>query len=64
MLGSADALMIADDGDSVVATADAPPLTVYGTYDDRFVRTPEGWRIAARTDHPLLQVPGTPPTPA
>lgn len=47
-----------------VATADAPPLTVYGTYDDRFVRTPEGWRIAARTDHPLLQVPGTPPTPA
>lgn len=47
-----------------VATADTPPLTIFGTYDDRFVRTPDGWRIEARTDRPLLQIPGPPPVPA
>ena len=39
-----------------VAAPDATPLLVYGTYDDEFVRTPDGWRIRARTDHPALQV--------
>jgi len=47
-----------------VATADSPPLTIFGTYDDRFVRTPDGWRIEARTDHPVIQIPGAPPVPA
>lgn len=47
-----------------VATPDAPPLTIFGTYDDRFVRTPDGWRIEARTDRPALQIPGLPPAPA
>ncbi len=47
-----------------VAAPDAAPLTIFGTYTDRFVRTPDGWRIEARTDNPLLQVPGAPPTPA
>jgi hypothetical protein len=42
-----------------VATADAPPLMIYGTYADEFVRTPDGWRISARTDQPALQVVGT-----
>jgi SnoaL-like domain len=40
-----------------VASADAPPLIVFGTYDDRFVRTPDGWRISERIDHPAVQVP-------
>ena len=47
-----------------VATPDTPPLTIFGTYDDRFVRTPDGWRIEARKDNPLLQIPGPPPVPA
>ena len=47
-----------------VATPDAPPLTIFGTYDDRFVRTPDGWRIESRTDRPAIQIPGNPPTPA
>ena len=47
-----------------VATADTPPLTIFGTYDDRFVRTPDGWRIEARKDNPWLQIPGPPPVPA
>jgi hypothetical protein len=33
------------------------PLTIFGTYTDHFVRTPQGWRISARTDHPAVQVP-------
>jgi ketosteroid isomerase-like protein len=40
-----------------VPGGDAPPLLVYGTYDDRFVRTAAGWRIAVRADHPALQLP-------
>ncbi len=39
-----------------VATPEAPPLVIFGTYDDEFVRTPDGWRIRARTDHPAVQV--------
>jgi hypothetical protein len=39
-----------------VATADAPPLLIFGTYADEFVRTADGWRISARTDQPALQV--------
>jgi hypothetical protein len=56
----------ADDGASAsvestwhgvfVATPDAPPLMIYGTYADELVRTPAGWRISARTDQPALQV--------
>jgi hypothetical protein len=56
----------ADDGRSAavestwhgvfVATADAPPLVIFGTYADEFVRTVDGWRIRARTDQPALQV--------
>lgn len=56
-----------DDGDGArvetswhgvfVAAPDVPPLTIYGTYDDTFVRTPAGWRITARTDRPALQIP-------
>ena len=40
-----------------VASAGAPPLIVFGTYADRFVRTPDGWRISERIDHPAVQVP-------
>ena len=40
-----------------LASADAPPLIVFGTYDDRFVLTPDGWRISERIDHPAVQVP-------
>jgi hypothetical protein len=57
-----------DDGDRAsvestwhgvfVATAEAPPLMIYGTYADELVRTPDGWRISARTDQPALQVVG------
>lgn len=47
-----------------VAAPEATPLLIFGTYDDRFVRTPEGWRIEARTDRPKVQVPVAPPTPA
>jgi hypothetical protein len=39
-----------------VATPDTPPLLIFGTYDDDFVRTADGWRIRARTDHPAVQV--------
>ena len=56
----------ADDGASAavestwhgvfMATADAPPLVIFGTYADEFVRTADGWRISARTDQPALQV--------
>jgi hypothetical protein len=46
-----------------VAAAGATPLTIFGTYTDRFVRTPDGWRISARTDHPAIQVPA-PSSPA
>ena len=35
-----------------VAEAGAPPLIVFGTYLDQFVRTPDGWRISERIDHP------------
>lgn len=42
-----------------VATPDAPPLVIFGTYDDELVRTAAGWRISARTDHPAVQVAGT-----
>jgi hypothetical protein len=41
-----------------VAAPDVTPLVIFGTYDDRFVRTADGWRIAQRTDHPRAQVPG------
>jgi SnoaL-like domain len=45
-----------------VAAAGAPPLVIFGTYADRFVRTPDGWRISERTDHPAIQAPvGAPP---
>ena len=40
-----------------VAAAGVTPLTIFGTYTDRFVRTPAGWRICERTDHPAVQVP-------
>jgi ketosteroid isomerase-like protein len=40
-----------------VPSGGAPPLLVYGTYDDRFVRTAAGWRIARRVDHPAIQLP-------
>ena len=43
-----------------VAEADAPPLIIFGTYADRFVRTPDGWRISERIDHPAAQVPAGP----
>ena len=43
-----------------VAAADAPPLIIFGTYADRFVRTPDGWRISERIDHPAAQVPAGP----
>ena len=56
----------ADDGQSAavestwhgvfVATPDTPPLVIFGTYDDELVRTADGWRIRARTDHPAVQV--------
>jgi len=39
-----------------VARPDTPPLVIFGTYDDELVRTPAGWRISARTDHPAVQV--------
>jgi hypothetical protein len=32
-------------------------LTIFGTYPDLFARTPEGWRVAERTDHLAVQVP-------
>jgi SnoaL-like domain len=47
-----------------VAAAGATPLTIFGTYSDRFVRTPDGWRISERTDHPAIQVPAGSPPPA
>ena len=40
-----------------VAAPGATPLIVFGTYLDQFVRTPDGWRIADRTDYPKIQVP-------
>jgi hypothetical protein len=40
-----------------VASSGTPPLTIFGTYADRFVRTPDGWRISARTDQPAIQIP-------
>jgi hypothetical protein len=40
-----------------IAAPGVTPLTIFGTYTDHFVRTPPGWRIAARTDHPAVQVP-------
>ncbi len=39
-----------------VQQVDGPSLQVYGTYEDRFVRTADGWRIEERVDHPLAQV--------
>jgi uncharacterized protein (TIGR02246 family) len=37
-------------GDGVALPApEAATYTVTGTYDDRFTRTPEGWRITRRT---------------
>ena len=46
-----------------VATPDTPPLVIFGTYDDEFVRTPDGWRISARNDNPAVQIAGTAPRP-
>jgi hypothetical protein len=40
-----------------VAAGDSPALLVYGTYEDRFRRTPVGWRIAERVDRPTMQLP-------
>jgi hypothetical protein len=40
-----------------VAGAGTPPLTIFGTYADRFVRATDGWRISARTDQPAIQIP-------
>lgn len=34
----------------------ATPLLVFGSYDDVFVRTPDGWRIKYRKDRPEIQV--------
>jgi hypothetical protein len=45
-----------------VATADAVPLLIYGSYLDQFVRTAEGWRIADRTDRPAIQLPAPAPS--
>jgi hypothetical protein len=45
-----------------VASADTLPLTIFGSYADRFVRTPDGWRICARTDQPAIQVPAVGPS--
>jgi hypothetical protein len=47
-----------------VASPDTPPLVIFGTYDDELVRTADGWRISARTDHPAVQVAGTTAPPA
>ncbi len=44
-----------------VAAAGSTPLNVFGTYTDRFVLTPDGWRISARTDHPAIQIPAVSP---
>lgn len=44
-----------------VAAAGVTPLTIFGTYTDRFVRTAAGWRISERTDHPAAQVPAGSP---
>jgi len=35
--------------DAALPATEADTYTVTGTYDDRFTRTPEGWRIARRT---------------
>ena len=35
--------------DVVLPATEAATYTVTGTYDDRFIRTPQGWRIARRT---------------
>jgi hypothetical protein len=35
--------------DVVLPAPEAATYTVTGTYDDRFTRTPEGWRITRRT---------------
>ena len=51
------------------ATIDGAPwiFTVGGTYHDRLVRTPDGWRIARRVeetkwwDHPMPGLPASPP---
>jgi hypothetical protein len=42
----------------------APPLLVYGTYDDVFVRSADGWLIAERVDHPTIQLPVAVPGPS
>jgi SnoaL-like domain len=42
-----------------VPSADESPLLIYGTYEDRFRRTPDGWRIAERVDRPAVQLPVT-----
>jgi hypothetical protein len=34
---------------TVLPAPESATYTVTGTYDDRFARTPEGWRIARRT---------------
>jgi hypothetical protein len=39
-----------------VAEAGATPLVVFGSYDDKFVRTGDGWRIRHRKDRPEIQV--------
>jgi hypothetical protein len=44
-----------------VADAAAAPLIIFGSYDDRFVRTAGRWRLAERVDRPALQVPASPP---
>lgn len=45
-----------------VAAPGAVPLIVYGSYADEFVRSPDGWRIARRTDQPAIQVPAGAPS--
>lgn len=39
-----------------VAAAGDAPLIVFGSYDDRWERTSDGWRIAYRKDRPEIQV--------
>lgn len=39
-----------------VSEAGAAPLVVFGSYDDTFVRTADGWRIKYRKDRPEIQV--------
>jgi ketosteroid isomerase-like protein len=46
-----------------ITSPDGPTMQVYGTYEDRFVRTGDGWKILARTDHPAWQAVHSAPIP-